>query len=81
MNFETKHSTNSPIGIDVILATFIHNTSYYSSIGCSPSAIFHGREPIKKLDLRFSTKALEAVTAESDFLTSVQDAMLRNLKK
>ena len=42
----------------VPLGTFIHNTSYYSSIGCCPSTIFHGREPIKPLDLRFSTKAL-----------------------
>ena len=65
----------------VPLATFIHNTSYYSSIGCSPSAIFHGREPTKPLDLRFSTTALESITAESDFVTSMQDAMLEKFKE
>ena len=55
----------------VPLATFIHNTSYYSSIGCCPSTIFHGREPIKQLDLRFSTKVLEIATAEADFVTTL----------
>ena len=55
----------------VPLATFIHKPSCYSLIGCSPSAIFHAREPTKPLDLRFSSKALEAVTAESDFVTSL----------
>ena len=45
----------------VPLGTFIHNTSYYSSIGCCPRSIFHGREPIKPLDLRFSTKALKSL--------------------
>ena len=30
----------------VDLATFIHNTSYQSSIGCTPSSLFHGRDPI-----------------------------------
>ena len=65
----------------VPLATFIHNTSYSSSIGCCPSSIFHGREPTKPLDLRFSTKAMESVTAESDFVTAMQDAMLEKFKE
>ena len=65
----------------VPLATFIHNTSYSSSIGCCPSSIFHGREPTKPLDLRFSTKAMEAVTSESDFVTVMQDAMLEKFKE
>ena len=38
----------------VQLANFIHNTSYHSAIGCSPTVLFHGREPLKPLDLRFS---------------------------
>ena len=38
----------------VPLATYIHNTSFYSSIGCTPSSIFHGREPTKPLDVRLS---------------------------
>ena len=45
----------------VPLATFVHNTSYHSSMGCSLSTLFHRREPIKLLDLRFSRKALEAL--------------------
>ena len=48
---------------NVPLATFIHNTSYSTSFGCCPSSIFHGTEPTKPLDLRFSTKAMETVTA------------------
>ena len=31
----------------VQLANFIHNTSYHSAIGCSPTVLFHGREPKK----------------------------------
>ena len=65
----------------VPLATFVHNTSYSSSIGCCPSSIFHGREPTNSLDHRFSTKAMEAVIAESDFVTAMQDAMLEKFKE
>ena len=65
----------------VPLGTFIHRTSYYSSIGCCPSTIFRGREPIKPLDLRFLTKALEIATADADFVTALQDAMLKKFKE
>ena len=65
----------------VPLGTFIHNTSYYSSIGCCPSTIFPGREPTKPLDLRFSIKALEIATANADFVTALQDAMLEKFKE
>ena len=65
----------------VPLGTFLHNTSYYSSIGCCPSTIFHGREPIKPLNLRFSTKALEIATADADFVTALQDAMLEKFRE
>ena len=37
----------------VPLATFIHNTSYHSSIGSSPCTLFQGRGPYKPLDLHF----------------------------
>ena len=43
----------------VDLACFIHNTSYYSSIGCTPSLLFHGREPVKPLDLKFKNNTLK----------------------
>ena len=36
------------------LATFIHNTSYHSSIGTTPSTNFYGREPTKPKNLRFT---------------------------
>ena len=42
----------------VQLAIFIHNTSYHSSIGCSPTVLFHGREPLKPLDLRFNNTSI-----------------------
>ena len=37
----------------VPFATFIHNTSYHSSVNCCPTTLFHGREPVKLLNLRF----------------------------
>ena len=44
----------------VDLATFIHNTSYHSSIRCTPSSVFDGREPNKPIYLRFrSNKSLK----------------------
>ena len=61
----------------VPLATFIHNTSYHSSINCCPSTLFHGREPVKPLDLRFSRKGIEACEANSDYVLALQDAMLQ----
>ena len=59
----------------VPLATYIHNTSYYSSIGCTPTSIFHGREPIKPLDVRFNNKNLKNLDPKSDFVIQLQDAM------
>ena len=61
----------------VPLATFIHNTSYHSSINCCPTTLFHGREPVKPLDLRFSTRAMQAVEVSSDYVSQLQDAMLQ----
>ena len=59
----------------VPLATYIHNTSYYTSIGCSPTAIFHGREPVKPLDVRFNNKAIKTLDPKSDTVIELQDAM------
>ena len=59
----------------VPFATYIHNTSYYTSIGCSPTAIFHGREPVKPLDVRFNNKAIKTLDPKSDFVIELQDAM------
>ena len=65
----------------VPLALFIHNTSYSTSINCCPTAIFHGREPLKPVDLRFSRKALESIEPESDYFTALQDAMLQKFRQ
>ena len=60
----------------VDLATFIHNTSYHSSIGSTPSSIFHGREPIKPIDLRFRSHTLAPKELTSDYLVDLQDSLL-----
>ena len=59
----------------VQLATFIHNTSYHSACGCSPTALFHGREPIKPLDLRFNNTLIERFSPNSEYVIALQDAM------
>ena len=59
----------------VQLATFIHNTSYHSAIGCSPTVLFHGREPIKPLDLRFNNTLIERFSPNSEYVIALQDAL------
>ena len=59
----------------VPLACFIHNTSFHSTIGCSPTAFFHGREPIKPLDIRFSNRMIERFSPNSEYVFALQDAM------
>ena len=61
----------------VSLATFIHNTSYHFAIGCSPTVIFHGREPIKPLDVRFGNTTLERLEPTNEYVQTLQDAMLK----
>ena len=61
----------------VPLATFIHNTSYHLATNCCPSTLFHGRKPIKPLDIRFSRKVMDAVAVNSDFVNELQDAMMQ----
>ena len=57
------------------LATFIHNTSYHSAFGCSPTALFHGREPIKPSDIRFNNTLIEPFSPNSEYVIALQDAM------
>ena len=41
-----------------------------------PTTLFHGVEPVKSLDLRFFTRAMQAVEVNSDYVWQLQDAML-----
>ena len=65
----------------VQLATFILNTSYHIAIGCSPTVLFHGREPIKPLDPRFNNIMIERFSPISEYVIALQDAMTRNFLK
>ena len=56
------------------LACFIHNTSYHSAINCTPSSLLHGREPLKPLDLRFSSNAISRLDITSDFVSYTSSA-------
>ena len=60
--------------IYVQFATFIHNMSYHSAIGCSPTVLFDGREPIKPLDLRFNNTLIERFSPKSEYVFALQDA-------
>ena len=35
-------------------ATYAYNTTYHTAIGTTPTQVFHGREPIRPLNVRFS---------------------------
>ena len=52
------------------LATFIHNTSYHTSIGCAPTVIFHGRDPVTLLDIRFYSNCFQKSAFNYDFVES-----------
>ena len=52
----------------VDLATFVHNTSYHVSIGCTPTYLFHGREPVKPLDVRFNLRTLRTLKPDMNLL-------------
>ena len=62
------------------LATFIHNTSYHTSIGCAPTVIFHWRDPTKPLDLRFYSNCIQKTAFDYDFVESLRDDMLKKFK-
>ena len=61
----------------VPLATFIHNTSYHTSIGCSATVLFHGRESMKPLDLRFYSSCIQKSAFNYDSVESLRDEMLK----
>ena len=59
----------------VQLATFIHNTSYHSAIGCSHTVLSHGRGPIKPVALRFTNTLIERFSPNSEYIIALQDAV------
>ena len=59
----------------VRLAAFIDYTSYHSAIGCSPTVLFHGREPMKPLDLRFNNSLIARFSPNSEYVIALQDTM------
>ena len=63
------------------IGVFIHNTSYSSAIGCSPTLVFHDREPHKPLVVRIYIKAIQAAMPSSDFLDTLQDAMTQQFSR
>ena len=50
------------------IATFVHNTSNHTFIGCSPTLLFHGRQPLNPIDLRFNNTHVEKPTPTLDFI-------------
>ena len=65
----------------VQLATFVHNTSYHSAIGCSPTVLFHGREPIKPLNSRFNNTLIERFSPKSENVFALKDAMNKKISE
>ena len=59
------------------LATFVHNTPFHTPVGCSPTALFHGIEPMKPLDLRFYSDCVHKSAFNYDFVESLRDDMLK----
>ena len=62
-------------------ALFCHNSSYHTSIGCTPSLLFHGREPLTPLDLRFRSEQNAQLSVEYDYNTEVPDFLATPAEK
>ena len=50
----------------VKFAVMAHNTTYHTSIRCTPSEIFHGRVPYNSLDLKYKTPTEPKVKANKN---------------
>ena len=71
--YETKIKRDWHNYVD--LAVFVHNTSYHASIGCTPTFLFHGRQPQSQLDLRFNNKLIQNLETRYEFTNTLQDKM------
>ena len=61
------------------LATFIHPTSYHTSIVCAPTVTFRGRDPVEPLDIRFYSNCIQKSAFNYDFVESLRDEMLKEI--
>ena len=59
----------------VDLAVFVHNTTYHTSIGCTPTFLFHGSQPTSQFDLRFNNKMIQTLETKYEFTSTLQDKM------
>ena len=55
------------------IGDILSNTSY-SSTGCTPTTIFHGRESLKPIDVRINNEAIKELDPRCDFLIELQFA-------
>ena len=70
-----EHKTKRDWHQYVDLAVFVHNTSFHSSIRCTPNFVFHGRQPISQLDLRFNNKTIQNLETRYDFTSTLENKM------
>ena len=63
------------------LATFIYNTSYHTSIGCSPTVIIPGRDPVKPMDILLYSNCVQKLAFNYDFVESLRDEMLKKFER
>ena len=59
------------------MAVLNYNTSYYMSLGCEPSRLFHGRVPYNVLDLKYGLKPQNPAPTNSE----IAGGMLRQTKE
>ena len=59
----------------VDIGCFVHNTSYLSAIQCIPSLLFHGRDPITPIDLRFQTSTKRLPSNNYHYITTLHSRM------
>ena len=71
--FENYTSSNWPSLVEY--ACYAHNTSYHSTTQCTPSLLFHGRDPLTPLDLRYGPSNERIPVTRFQYTTEVKDRM------
>ena len=70
-----ENSSSSDWHKFVDTAVFVHNTTYHNAIKCTPSLLFHGRDPITPIDLRFNTTTKTLPSNNFEFITTLHSSM------